>query len=277
MSLHERVMPKQAYKLSGSYEKIKNQQIEIVWQSPAGNPKGVVFLAHGCAHAATDWWPKSESCPLCIGLPIEMSIVRAILLREYVAIAVSSIDRESKCWMLEDKNRVSEAIKYIYSKLDIKLNAIPLFAFGASSGGYFVSTFGSTANEFGLTVSAICMQISTLHSSSKNIPPVMFVYMHRDRRMAMQIPPIVERLTKEGVPASHHACYPLKISPSYFQDKGNVLSLTESEKLTKALVAANIVDPNSGLLLSDPLSGDWTLVCSSCSLVPLTLSTALLI
>jgi len=137
---------------------------------------------------------------------------------------------------------------------------VPLFAFGASSGGYFVSSFGSTANELGLTVSAICMQISTLHSNSVKIPPTMFVYMNRDRRMAAQIPLLVERLTSDGVPSSHHACFPLKISPSYFHDYGNVLSLEESEKLTKALVAANIVDSSSGLLLSDPLSGDWTAV-----------------
>jgi len=76
------VVPKELRKLIGSYEKINNQQIELVWQSPSENPKGMVFLAHGCAHAATDWWPKSESCPSCIGLPIEKSIVHSILLRE---------------------------------------------------------------------------------------------------------------------------------------------------------------------------------------------------
>lgn len=43
--------------------------IETVWQKPEAPAatKGVVLIAHGCHHGAIDFWPKSESCPNCIG------------------------------------------------------------------------------------------------------------------------------------------------------------------------------------------------------------------
>jgi hypothetical protein len=42
------------------------------WQVPK-NPKGAVFLAHGCVHSAYNFWPQSEACPECRGLPEELS------------------------------------------------------------------------------------------------------------------------------------------------------------------------------------------------------------
>ena len=39
---------------------------------------GVLFLAHGCSHAATDFWSHNErTCPRCRGLPVEKAIVGA--------------------------------------------------------------------------------------------------------------------------------------------------------------------------------------------------------
>lgn len=34
------------------------------------NPIGTVFLAHGCAHSAADYWPPSSACPNCRGAPL---------------------------------------------------------------------------------------------------------------------------------------------------------------------------------------------------------------
>ena len=53
----------------------KEGNTEYVVQKPPGLVKGLVFLAHGCSHASTDLWPKSENCKECIGLPIERTIV----------------------------------------------------------------------------------------------------------------------------------------------------------------------------------------------------------
>lgn len=32
-----------------------------------------MFLAHGCVHSAHNYWPQSEECPECRGLPEELS------------------------------------------------------------------------------------------------------------------------------------------------------------------------------------------------------------
>lgn len=40
---------------------------EALWQLPEGPAKGLLFLAHGCSHSATDFWERSEACPNCLG------------------------------------------------------------------------------------------------------------------------------------------------------------------------------------------------------------------
>lgn len=72
--------------------------VELVFQTPEGytpglQTKAILFMAHGCSHAATDMFDKSDSCLECIGLPIEKRIVRAALEKGFAVIAVTSSDR----------------------------------------------------------------------------------------------------------------------------------------------------------------------------------------
>ena len=55
---------------------------EVLHQVPP-NPRGTVFFAHGCAHAARDFWPPSPACPDCLGLPEEMAQAQQALARGY--------------------------------------------------------------------------------------------------------------------------------------------------------------------------------------------------
>lgn len=71
--------------------------LETLWEVPA-SPTGVLFLAHGCNHAAADFWPPATSCPHCTGLPQERLVRLAALARGYAVVAVSSLDREKQCW-----------------------------------------------------------------------------------------------------------------------------------------------------------------------------------
>jgi hypothetical protein len=73
-------------------------EIEFVYETPeALNPavhtKAILFMAHGCSHAATDMFDRSEACTQCIGLPIEKRIVRAALAKGFAVLAVTSQDR----------------------------------------------------------------------------------------------------------------------------------------------------------------------------------------
>ena len=57
-----------------------NQTARFLWERPpeiAGPIKGILLLCHGCHHAATDFWIQSQSCPQCLGLPIEIAPLRS--------------------------------------------------------------------------------------------------------------------------------------------------------------------------------------------------------
>jgi hypothetical protein len=57
------------------------EPIELVYQTPdrvlGKQSRAILFLAHGCSHAATDFFDQSPTCPKCIGLPVERRIVRS--------------------------------------------------------------------------------------------------------------------------------------------------------------------------------------------------------
>ena len=144
--------------------------VELVWQRPTQTKiRAVIFLAHGCSHSATDWWPASspslirgsKGCAQCVGLPEEGRIVQEALKKGWVAVAISSKDRQSKCWsggMKGDATRVVAALRNIIDHgaatgaLPWKnYIGVPLLAFGASSGGSFVSSaeFNDAIYEYG--------------------------------------------------------------------------------------------------------------------------------
>ena len=47
------------------------------------NPRATVLLIHGCAHSGYNYWPQSEACSECRGLPEEMSHTIQALRRGY--------------------------------------------------------------------------------------------------------------------------------------------------------------------------------------------------
>ena len=71
--------------------------LEVLWELPPA-PMGVLFVAHGCSHSGSDFWPKSGRCMHCLGLPEEMWVREAALRRGYAVVAVSSHNRETQCW-----------------------------------------------------------------------------------------------------------------------------------------------------------------------------------
>ena len=73
------------------------RDLETLWEVP-DQVGGVLLVAHGCSHQAGDFWPASQRCPGCLGLPEEMAIRATALRRGYAVIAVSSYNRSSGCW-----------------------------------------------------------------------------------------------------------------------------------------------------------------------------------
>ena len=199
--------------------------IEYVYQYPPISnldaSSGVMILAHGCSHSALDFWPKFDlTCPKCKGLPIEKSIVLESLSRDYIVVAISSLDTKTRCWDTSSKSldlkRVEHAIENIRNKINLPTN-IPNFIIGASSGGMFASPLAIHLNEQAkgkiadtgtkitprphLEVTAINVQISTIPRSlwkrtyidETLLPSIHFVHMSRDNRLKNNILDFLEK------------------------------------------------------------------------------------
>ena len=249
--------------------------------NPAAAVSAVLFLAHGCSHSATDWWPPTPSCPTCIGLPVEMSIVQKALRRNMLVVAVSSFDRSHKCWSSPDIQAVTNVLAALYQQhfqfdttptdptASQSSIAPPLFMLGASSGGSFVGTLSQTKTlrEAGLRAAAICVQISALRTVSDHLPPTVFTLMSRDRRTMRLVesrllagnsggggggglpsPSLLQRVEEQAV------------SPSFMLDHGGVSSVESSVAIHTALLQAGLIHSRSHMLKDDPRTTDWRVV-----------------
>ena len=277
--------------LKGTYERIDDEKIEMVYQFPSGGTiKGVLAVFHGCSHRATDWFPKSESCKKCIGLPVERVIAKKALDNGFAVLALSSSNKEHKCWSPHsDTMPVARAIKHFYTVLSstkqgssvantagagssvfvVEKMTPPLFLLGASSGGSFVGNFAAEGKSLNVLVSALCVQISVVRQTnqSSRLPPTLFVHMALDPHTSRGVHRAVEVLNKktttttstENNRAAQLACEPKVLVPTFFFDHGATLSIQDSVTLVAAFKEAGIVDSSTGKLKSDPRSSmvDW--------------------
>ncbi|CAJ1947279.1 unnamed protein product [Cylindrotheca closterium] len=114
--------------------------------------KGMVLLLHACTHSATKFFsPSLATCPNCVGLSEEMRIVRLVLEKGYIPVALSCVDRKSGCWNpTKDTKRIEYLLKWLREEpssneplsprkfLSTALSSSPssqTFVMGASSGG----------------------------------------------------------------------------------------------------------------------------------------------
>lgn len=250
--------------------------VEALFQIPTGQPlRGVIFLAHGCSHSATDFWPASSTCPSCLGLPIELQIIRHSLSRGFAVIAVSSQDRRSKCWREQDVGPVSTALRLLYANhIPHSTTAVttttaadsskqlPLYLLGASSGGRFVSVLGQHKDLLPLRVSAICVQISPPAAhlpphlrSPLPTPPAIFILMERDKGLAAWVN---SYLQEEGKRVGDDAVVltpPHPVAPHFFQQHANISS-SISTAIYQLLQSGGFLD-GQGYLREDPRRSGW--------------------
>ena len=237
---------------------------EVIYQLPSnGKPlSGLLFVAHGCGHSANDWFPKSDNCLTCTGLPIEVTIVKEALSRNIAVVAVSSNNRQHKCWIQKsDRLPVINAIKHVYAvaNVSVETSPIPLYLFGASSGGSFVGTFAQDAKTGGIPVSALCVQIIyiKIHRFDESLTPILFVHMPLESHTKKMIGTVIEEINRHTPnSASEKLCSRKVLVPTYFNDHGAALTVKESATLVAALVAGGYLTA-SKMLIEDPRESHW--------------------
>lgn len=243
---------------------IGEEKIEAIWEGPAkeddasgelhaAQPEGALLVLHGCHHSAKDYFANNAKCTECKGLPQEMMITRTALNHGYVVIAISSF---GTCWSAEiDGPRVREVLKAFYN--ETALSNLPLYAFGASSGGSFVGMLPTILPH--RTLSGLIVQISPVavtRDELKAYPPTVFSHMPRDERTAEFIAKNIEQFKKAGVTTIESRLKPRAIDPDYFyQESFGKITQDESAAMLNTLSTFNLVD-NDGYLTDDPRSFD---------------------
>jgi predicted esterase len=249
-------------------------EAETVWQKPVA-AVGVLLLLHGCSHSATDFFPASDSCPSCIGLPEELRITQAALHRNYAVIAISSSDRKNhKCWQTSFSHRGPSAdIQNIKDVLEVWLpregiKDLPMYALGASSGGSF-----ALALPVHIPLAGVCAQIAALplevferlftqiqegNSGSTVYPPTYLIHMPRDTFTRKHVRLAAAYLADQKVPVHQVLIEPRPITATFLAERlPTFLDQAAAEQLVQEFKAAGLLGKDSGMLLENPRGSGW--------------------
>jgi hypothetical protein len=237
---------------------------------------GIFFIAHACTHSAYDFWPKSKNCPNCVGLAEEVEIVRSAISQNFYVIAISSLDRQSGCWGLDDLPVVITILDEIKRSLPINL---PLFALGCSSGGSFLWKLFQHLEEVhhpllaldGLIIQSMSLPPLSSHQPfllPKYPPPIIFNPMPRDQRLYHTVLQNNHTLiTEHQYPSlliQIGICSPLQCSSQFLFSRLSYLnlSLQEIQLILSLLHSENYFNPNDDFLRKDPTdpTNDWRTV-----------------
>jgi len=237
---------------------------EYLWQRPSFSkkPRAILFVGHGCQHSMTDWWTSSTGvCPDCIGLPEELAIVHLALEKyQLVVVAMSSLDRvASKCWSSSDGPRVAKVLLQLQQDMG---GTLPILAFGASSGGHFVSTILPKAiKDAGGQLAGFISQIMGAPPAVPDVPAV-YITMDRDKGTDKAANRICQQQQAENVPAKHIRLAPRTVANLYFSERITTISVDQSKKMVEALQAAHMLDDATSRLTDDPRQSNWRSILS---------------
>lgn len=270
--------------------RVHREQIDgtdVLWASPddngRGKVQGLLFLAHGCGHSNRDWFSKvSPECEDCRGLPEEVSIVQAALDMGLVAVATSSSNWRSKCWSGFDVTPVALVLNELWHRFSEDNKAVnstttsilgkerlPVYAFGASSGGAFVSSLaGPLQSRFGIRLNGFISQIAAEPTNPKqdlqepNDLCKVYITMNKDTN----VDNAAKNRVKECQSSKHkHRCQhirlpPLEIKPKYFSERIEQIVDKESYDIVKVLTRGGFISPDKGELYRDPrlTHKDWS-------------------
>eukprot|EP00035_Acanthoeca_spectabilis_P020580 m.433631 g.433631 ORF g.433631 m.433631 type:complete len:347 (+) comp17598_c0_seq1:148-1188(+) len=241
----------------GVVERTEVADVDVVLRRPTVVPKGILMALHGCSHGAYDWATATE-CEGCIGLPEELSIAMDAVQRDLIVVSPSSADRMSKCWNPEvDGPRLGKVAAHL-RQLHPNL---PLFSFGASSGG----AMAFLLPQFVKSVASVAVQIMALPTSylenlvdtvgASTFPPTLFLHMERDLRSTAAIAANKQSLTARGIPTRSITLKPSRVTPGYLTGKLGI-SPKVAEQIILKLTSAKFLSA-AGDIVEDPRGTAW--------------------
>lgn len=217
------------------------------------NPRGAVLFAHGCVHSGYNFWPESEACPECRGLPEEMSHTLQALRRGYAVIAISSLDRKTGCFSFWDDCFDVADIVTEWSD-EWGLDKLPLYGMGVSAGGAFILKLPRYLKLDGVVSEALGIDPNSggFRDIPGQYPPAMFLSMQRDDKQKELIKWNQEILRDRKAAAEIIEVYPRLVYPAYFSDRSPYyIDEAFSRKIWNGLLKIGMID-EEGNVLEDP-------------------------
>jgi len=207
---------------------------EVVWQKPVpGPPVGLLLLFHGCTHRASHFFQ----------LPEERIIVsKALQLGLAVAAFSSGEHVPNYCWDNSlpaggnlDVKAVGKALQTLLGRES--WTKLPLFAFGASSGGSFATVFPLQYPVLASTVQISSGNQEALQTflAPNHVRSLYFSHMVRDKRTAAIIQSNVPRLVAKGFEVEVLEVQPRPLTPTYFSEFIKGVTPEESRRMFAAL------------------------------------------
>lgn len=230
------------------------QGVDVLFAEPSTKVKGILFVAHGCSHSNTDWF---LGCDGCIGLPEERAIVQIGLKHGLVVVAISSSNRRSKCWSVsKDVEPVGNVLQELSNRYKDS-GPLSIIAFGASSGGAFVSGIATPLKEtFGLQIQGYLSQIAAI---GKDDAASCQVYITMDRDTITDANAqyfIAQTASHSKIKRRHIRVPPLPISSNFFALRIPEISMDQSKRIVEAFSKAGLID-SDGYLVDDPRGSHW--------------------
>merc|ERR1719310_1987421 len=179
--------------------------VELLWQRPEGEVKGIFLYLHGCHGRATGMWTSDgpdgfhfNVCDTtkkkkCMGYVEEILLRQKARKRGYVVAAVSGgVGSPRGCMNTNDVPRIQLAMKHLVEKEEPDLKDLPVIMAGHSSGGRvlpeLVTTGASVKNAKCIVPIADEIRIRGDSSAKLGLTPgfpedvsTFFVHMHDDK------------------------------------------------------------------------------------------------
>lgn len=235
---------------------------------PGGAPKGLLFVTPGCARWGPGFWPRSKSCPECVGLPEDVCHSAQALLRGYAIFVAWPVDRAfpgQYCWSAKDDYPSLVQILREFLASQPSLKGKPIYAMGASSGGSMALRLPGKARAAGLRIDGVVAEVATKAEVSDIVqglsggkyPPIVWVTMGGNRTEVNRGRQRARDYAKYG-PSAVAVSQPKPVTDTFFSDRMAGITEQQSAQLTAAMKRAGLLRQD-GTFAKDPKKDKaWT-------------------
>ncbi|PIN00647.1 hypothetical protein CDL12_26851 [Handroanthus impetiginosus] len=136
-----------------------------------------------------------------------------------------------------------------------KLEKLPMFALGASSGGYFVSVLATELQFRGITL-MIAEGVYSQLDITKNYPSTLFVHMPKDETRKRMIEKYLVEMRNKGIDVAEIKCMEFPLTPEFFANRIQGIDPMLSVKLFNVFQEKGFIDKN-GYMRDDGRAMPW--------------------